>query len=303
MYDENSSNLPPPTPRLSKMIHRSIPVTAFCLAFLLAPLASAADRQPNNKPQPDEKVVYKVVGDLALKLHVFNPPATDSTKPKAAIVFFFGGGWNGGTPSQFYGQSRAIADLGMVAMCAEYRVKKTHGTSPKECVADGKSAIRWVRQNAAKLGIDPQRIAAGGGSAGGHVAAATATVKTFDDPNDDASVSCRPNALVLFNPVYDNGPDGYGYDRVQDYWQDISPMHNLSKTTPPTIVFLGTKDKLIPVATGEAFAAKLDAIGVRNELHLYKDAPHGFFNQGDAYEDTLAKSIQFLRSLGYIASK
>ncbi|WP_145387949.1 alpha/beta hydrolase [Stieleria neptunia] len=271
-------------------------ITVCSLALLTSPLAFAADA----KPEPDEKVVYKTVGDVQLSMHVFKPAPSDSAEPRAAIVFFFGGGWNGGTPSQFYGQSRALADRGMVAMCAEYRVKKTHGTPPKTCVADGKSAMRWARQNAPRYGIDPNRIAAGGGSAGGHVAAATATVTAFDDPADDTSISCRPDALVLFNPVYDNGPDGYGYDRVQEYWKDISPLHNLSKDTPPTIVYLGTKDKLIPVATGQAFKAQLDTLGVRNELHLYQDAAHGFFNKGDAYKDTLAKSIRFLTSLGFL---
>lgn len=269
---------------------------AFAFAFLIAPLTIAADK----KPQPDETVVYKAVGDTELSMHIFKPNDTDSGKPTAAIVFFFGGGWTGGTPSQFYGQSRALADLGMVAMCAEYRVKKMHGTSPRECVSDGKSAIRWARKNASRYGIDPNRIAGGGGSAGGHVATATATVDAFDDPSDDLSDSCRPNALVLFNPVYDNGPKGYGYDRVKEYWQDISPMYHLSKDTPPTIVFLGTNDSLIPVATGEAFKSKLDELGVRNELHLYQDAKHGFFNKGKPYDDTLSKSIQFLKSLGYI---
>ncbi|QEF98056.1 Acetylxylan esterase precursor [Stieleria maiorica] len=269
------------------------------LALLSSPLGFAAEA----KPQPDETVVYKTIDDVSLSMHVFKPAESDAETPRAAIVFFFGGGWNGGTPSQFYGQSRALADLGMVAMCAEYRVKKTHGTPPKTCVADGKSAIRWARKNASRYGIDPNRIAAGGGSAGGHVAAATATVDAFDDPADDTSVSCRPDALVLFNPVYDNGPDGYGYDRVQEYWKEISPLHNLSQDTPPTIVFLGTKDKLIPVATGKAFQSKLDQLGVRNELHLYQDAAHGFFNKGEPYADTLAKSIAFLKSLGFVEGK
>lgn len=272
-------------------------IAALAFAFLAAPMSFAADK----KPQPDETVVYKTVGDIKLSMHIFKPTETDSAKPKAAIVFFFGGGWNGGSPSQFYGQSRALADLGMVAMCAEYRVNKTHGTAPKECVSDGKSAIRWARKNASRYGIDPERIAAGGGSAGGHVAAATATVDAFDDPSDDASISCRPNALVLFNPVYDNGPNGYGYTRVKEYWKEISPIHNLSKDTPPTIVYLGTNDKLIPVATGEAFKSKLDKLGVRNELHLYQDAAHGFFNRGKSYDDTLQKTIEFLTSLGYLS--
>jgi acetyl esterase/lipase len=252
------------------------------------------------KPTPDEKVVYKTVDDVDLSLHVFQPKdqSTDSKRP--AIVFFFGGGWVGGSPSQFYGQSRRLADLGMVAFCAEYRVKKRHGTTPKACVADGKSAIRWVRSHAAKYGIDPDRIAAAGGSAGGHVAAATATVDAFDDPADDRSVSCRPDALILFNPVYDNGPEGYGYDRVKEYWREISPLHRLSKSTPPAIVFLGTEDKLIPVSTAKAFQAKMREDGVRSELHLYDGQPHGFFNRGEAYKDTLKKTEAFLESLGYI---
>ncbi|OYP34595.1 alpha/beta hydrolase [Rhodopirellula sp. MGV] len=275
-------------------------VLAVLVATFALPVNAQKKKAAKDKPQPDQTVVYKSVGEVDLELHLFEPPKASDPTPRAAIVFFFGGGWVGGSPSQFYGQSRALADRGMVAICAQYRVKKQHGTSPKECVADGKSAIRWVRAHADELNIDPQRIAAGGGSAGGHVAAATATVDQFDDPADDLAVSCRPNALVLFNPVYDNGPQGYGYDRVSEFYEAISPLHNLDADVPPTIVFLGTKDKLIPVETGEAFRDKLTELGVRNELHLYDGAPHGFFNSGDAYEDTLAKASEFLGSLGYL---
>ena len=95
----------------------------------------------------------------------------------------------------------------------------------------------WL-DNAARLGIDPDRIAAGGGSAGGHVATATGTLSKLDDPNDDQTISSRPNALLLYNPVYDNGPDGgWAHDRVKDYWEDISPAHNIDAQTPPAIVF------------------------------------------------------------------
>ena len=98
----------------------------------------------------------------------------------------------------------------MVAMAAEYRVKSRHNTTPFECVMDGKSALRWIRKNAAKLGVDPERIGAGGGSAGGHVAAAVATVPGLNEEGEDLSISCLPDTLVLFNPVYDNGPGGFG---------------------------------------------------------------------------------------------
>ncbi|MCC9603148.1 alpha/beta hydrolase [Stieleria sp. JC731] len=275
--------------------------TALTIAALLSGAVFAQKgKTAKDKPNPDQKVVYKTVGGVELQLHVFKPKNEDVEHPRAAIVFFFGGGWVGGTPSQFYSQSRALADRGMVAFCAQYRVKKQHGTSPKECVEDGKSAMRWVRKHAAEFNVDPNRIAAGGGSAGGHVAAATATVDHFDAEGEDTTVSCQPNALALFNPVYDNGPDGYGYDRVKEYYKEISPIHNLDEDVPPTIVFLGTKDKLIPVSTGEAFRDKSKALGVRSELHLYKDAPHGFFNRDEAFDDTLEKTIAFFDSLGYL---
>lgn len=219
-------------------------------------------------------------------------------------MFFFGGGWVGGSASHFYPQSQYLADRGMVAICAEYRIRSKHKTTPFECVADGKSAMRWVRSHADELGIDPDRLAAGGGSAGGHVAAATATLPGLDDPADDLSVSCVPNALVLFNPVYDNGPDGYGYDRVKERWQEISPLHNIREGIPPAIVFLGTKDRLIPVETGKTFQKKMEDVGSRSELMLWEGAEHGFFNpgkgDGTAYHETVAAMDRFLTELGYL---
>jgi acetyl esterase/lipase len=151
----------------------------------------------------------------------------------------------------------------MVAISAEYRIQSHHGTSPRECVKDGKSALRWLRSHADELGIDPNEILAGGGSAGGHVAAATATVEAFNEAGDDDSVSCKPAALVLFNPVYNNGPEGYRYERVKDYWEAFSPAHNLSAETPPTLVLFGTKDVHFPVALAEDYKTQMEAFGGR----------------------------------------
>lgn len=256
------------------------------------------------KPQPTRKIVYKTVGDVSLALHLFEPKDHKPTDKRPVIVFFFGGGWNGGTPSQFYTHCEYLASRGMVAAAAEYRIKSKHKTSPYECVTDGKSAIRFLRSNAKKFGIDPTRLAAGGGSAGGHVAAATATVRAFDEKGEDTSVSCVPSALVLFNPVYDNGPTGYGNSRVKEHWRKFSPMHNIRKGMPPAIVFLGTNDKLIPVKTGEAFREKMRAVGSRSELVLFDGQPHGFFNFGKSdnkfYVQTVTAMDKFLASLGYL---
>ena len=246
---------------------------------------------------------YKQVGDTKLFLHAFNPKGHKASDRLPAIVFFFGGGWNGGTPKQFDPHCRYLASRGMVAITDEYRVKSRNKTTPFECVKDGKSAIRWVRANADKLGVDPSHVAAGGGSAGGHVAAATGNCPGLEEKGEDMKISSKPNALVLFNPVYDNSSKGWGHIRVKSRWKEISPMHNIAKGSPPTIVFLGTKDKLIPVSTAEEYHKRMKDFGSRSELHLYKDATHGFFNKGkkgDHYPDTIAKMDKFMVSLGWL---
>jgi len=270
--------------------------------MFLVPLAFADSEKETIIP--DKTVTYKTVtgkdgGKDELELHIFNPKGHKTTDKTPAIVFFFGGGWKVGAPTHFYPQSKHLASRGMVAICVEYRTATSHSTSPQECVKDGKSAMRWVRKNAKKLGIDPNKLAAGGGSAGGHVAAACGSVKAFNEKGEDTSISCVPNALVLFNPVYDNSSEGYGYERVEKYWKQFSPMHNIDKNTPPTIVFLGTKDMLIPVATAEKYKELMNKAGVRCDLHTYKDQPHGFFNKVK-YEETLQEVDKFLVSLGYL---
>ena len=259
------------------------------------------------KMEPNQVMVYKtvaneMVGQAELTLDVFLPEGHQKTDKRPVIVFFFGGGWNGGSPGQFYPHCHYLASRGMVAISAAYRVKSRHGTSPQACVQDGKSAIRWIRAHAHDLGIDPERVVAGGGSAGGHVAAATATVAKFNEDGEDVSISCRPQALVLFNPVYDNSAEGYGYDRVADYWQAISPMHNIDENTPPTIVFLGSKDKLIPVTTAEKYKKLMEDQGGRCDLHIYEGEGHGFFNYKnyDNYVATVIEMDKFLASLGYL---
>jgi len=273
------------------------------LLFAIVPMTIGAPSPPV-KIAGTTAVVYKTVGETTLFLYVFNPKDHQQSDERPAVVFFFGGGWNGGTPTQFEHHCRHLASRGMVAMVADYRVKNRQGTTPKECVMDGKSAIRWIRSNAIKLGVDPNRIVAGGGSAGGHVAAATGTVVGLEQPGEDIRISSQPNALLLFNPVYDNGPSGYGHSRVKDVYPQISPMHNIKKGTPPTIVFLGTKDSLIPVATAKEYKQRMESAGRRCDLHLYDGQPHGFFNYGNKkyYLDTVEKMDAFLVSLKYIES-
>lgn len=259
------------------------------------------------QPTPDERVVYKTVGEDTLRLHVFYPPAHGHTPPAPAMVFFFGGGWVGGSPDQFYPHAHYFASRGLVAISAEYRVRSRHGTTPFESVEDGKSAVRWIRAHAGRLGVDPTRIIAAGGSAGGQVAAAAGTLDAFDAPGEERSVSSRPQALVLFNPVIDNGPGGYGHDRIGDRYPDFSPLHNIDERTPPTILFLGTADALIPVDTAQRYRQAMEDAGVRCDLQLYDDQPHGFFNYRDGtniyYYRTVRAADLFLKSLGYLTGE
>ncbi len=256
-------------------------------------------------PKPDKKVIYKKIDGIELSLHFFFPENHKKTDKTATIVFFHGGGWKGGGIAHFYNQSEYFASRGMVAINVQYRVESQHKTTPIECVKDGKSAMRFIKKNASKYGIDPHRIIAGGGSAGGHVAAAMAAIKGFNEDGEDTTVSCIPKALVLFNPVADNSSEGYGYERVKDYWKEFSPAHNLTENTPPTLIMLGTKDTAFKPHLAEKFKQKMEELGNRCDLILYKDQVHAFFNENnrDMHIETIKDADIFLTSLGYLKGK
>ena len=107
---------------------------------------------------PDKEVTYKTVGEAELRLYIFTPSDHVSSDKRAAIVFFHGGGWNSGSPSQFYPHCSHLAARGMVCMSADYRVRDRNGSTPREAVMDGNSAVRWIREHANEFGIDPERI-------------------------------------------------------------------------------------------------------------------------------------------------
>lgn len=223
---------------------------------------------------------------------------------RPAIVFFFGGGWTGGKLTQFEPQATHLAQRGMVAARADYRVKSRHGVTPGECVEDAKSAVRWLRANAARLGVDPNRIVAAGGSAGGHIAACTALTPGMEAKREDTKVSSQPNALVLFNPVLRFQGIPQLMERIDNdeaLGQAISPTLHLKKDSPPTMIFFGTADRL--KAMGDEFIEKSKKLGHRAEMFLAEGQPHGFFNRSPWQEKTTARMDEFLASLGYLEEK
>lgn len=252
--------------------------------------------------EASQRLTYKTVGGRSLRIDWTKPADWEAGDRRGAVVFFHGGGWVGGTPGQFAPHSVELARRGLVCFRVQYRLIAGAKTPPDVCVEDVSDAMRYVRSHASALGIDPNRIAAGGGSAGGHLAAYLGMM----DDAPVAGTSRKPNALLLFNPVYDNGPGEWGHARVGERYLAYSPAHNISADDPPTIVFLGTADPLIPVATAERFRDRMQAAGVRTELRLYEDQKHGFFNPSPQdnthYEMTLQASIEFLESLGWFAA-
>tara|TARA_Y100000385_G_scaffold197799_1_gene204727 strand:+ start:16288 stop:17169 length:882 start_codon:yes stop_codon:yes gene_type:complete len=268
------------------------------LSFVASAAAHAAD-------PVGERHSYKVVGEREMSLYITKPADWKAADSRPAIVFFHGGGWTKGKPGQFTEHSKYLASRGMVCVQVQYRlIDKKQGETPMKCIQDAKSAMRWVRSRAGDLGIDPDRIASGGGSAGGHLAAFVGMMDGMDDPQDDRSISAKSNAMLLFNPVFDNGPEGYGYQQIQERYREYSPVHNISAEDPPAIVFLGDQDILIPVETAFDFKQQMGAVGVVCEVMIFEGMEHGFFNHGkhngEPYRQTILASDRFLAELGWL---
>lgn len=215
-----------------------------------------------------QKIRYKKTQQEDMYLYLLRPISL-SSEALPAIVYFTGGGWVNG---DVYGQIPNAAwfrDHGIIGIEADYRVKSRHGTSPIECIQDAKSAIRFVREHAKELGIDPNRIIAAGGSAGGHLAACT-YLDGGDTPSEDLKISSKPNALVLHNPVLG---EGFGKEFF-DAHPEFSPILHIKKGWPPTILSNGIKDVTTPFEVAEKFTRLMKDSGNVCELIPIKDADH-----------------------------
>lgn len=268
------------------------------LLLLLVASLSAWNYPPKLEDARSE--VYRTVGDTELRVWIFGE--SDPAKPKPAILFFYGGGWNGGSPEQFAMQSRHFAEQGMIGIVADYRVKSRQKVKPVEGVKDAKACLAWVRKNSQRFGILPDKICASGGSAGGHLAACTGTVPGLGSEE-------RPNAMILFNPVTllaDLGEWKADYGRTRDLGvpaKQLSPPHHVGEHTPPTLILHGTGDTTVDFKTAQAFEDALRRGGVSATLIAYPERGHGFFNKGEDYTATLSEADKFLVGLGWIPAQ
>jgi acetyl esterase/lipase len=243
-----------------------------------------------------EKILYKKTPQEDMYLYLLRP---DKIREKAlpAIVYFTGGGWVSGNVEGQIPNAAWFRDHGIIGIDADYRVKSRHGTSPLECIQDAKSAIRYVRAHAKELGIDPNRIIAAGGSAGGHLAACT-FLDGGDAPGEDLRISSKPNALVLHNPVLG---EGFGKEFFAAH-PEFAPILHVTKGWPPTILSNGTKDNTTPFEVAEKFTRLMREAGNVCELIPVKDADHScdWPVSNPNFLPTLQRMTDFLREHNFI---
>ena len=263
-------------------------------------------------------VIYKTTPDAKLKLHFARPEPDQFPGLRPCVVFFHGGAWRSGDPKQFMVYAQKLAEVGVIGISAQYRLMRDGDDLPLHAVQDARSVMRYLRAKAAQLGCDVQRIGAGGGSSGAHLAAMAAVgnappvagkpaaASVLDDPTDDLSISPRPQALFLMNPPLNLER----YDRPVPVEQrrQLSPTVLMDATLPPTWIFHGTADKVVPFSQVTEFRDRARAVGGGEvTLQAFPGRNHGFFNakrgDGGDFDATVTGIVNGLKKLGWISDK
>lgn len=257
--------------------------------------------------------VYKNVDSFKLTMDVFHTDKSYEHNDNTAIVFFHGGGWAFGTPDEFFTTCERYAEKGIVTFSVAYRLSIDNGITPSktispiEAVMDARSAIRWVRENASRFHLDPNKIVVAGQSAGGQLALSTAMIDEYNEKTDDVSVSCRPNAILLFSSCVNTVEGWCDYllgERRSKIWS-ISPFHHVRDGLPPMIEFHGTDDEQVPKWTVQFFQNALKQQGNEFELHMFEGRKHYLGGDNKKYsryydEDILNMTDDFLRRHGLL---
>lgn len=244
--------------------------------------------------------VYKQADGVNREMEIYFPKGHDASKKTVpGIILFHGGGWGGGSRVAFSYQCNYFASRGMVAATVTYRLRTkedraalTEGQSTKRvCIPDVKSAIRWFKQHAKELGVDPNRIVAGGGSAGGHISLLGTTNPGLNDPNDPKEIDTFVAAYVLFNPALSKSD-------AKD--PDVDFLQHLKADFGPAIVFFGSEDKWLKNGWTPA-AEKMKSLGITSvEMQIAEGQTHAFFNKQPWKDLTLIAADRFLTKLGYL---
>ena len=241
--------------------------------------ASGSGSKPSEKTTVNglpgaETMVYRE-GEDAMNLFVFKPEGWQASDKRSAFVYFFGGGWIKGDPQKSAAMAAWAAKHGMVGIAPDYRAKSRFNTSPLASVADGRAAFAWVAEHASELGIDPNRIAVGGTSAGGHVAIWTAIEKS--PPESSVSPKVKPAVVVLKSAVTDTSPEtGYAPKRFGDHALALSPIHQVDAQMPPMLILHAAFDDVVHYSTAVALHSKLESTSNECELISVPVGGHNF---------------------------
>ncbi len=277
------------------------------LAFQIA-TSFAQDTLVNMK-----EFVYKNINGKNLSVVMFYTDSSQQKNENSSIAFFHGGGWAFGDPSEFNEAGKRFASKGFVTFSFQYRLSiNADGTypnpniTPVESSKDARSAIRWLRENAEMLKINPEKIVVGGQSAGGQLALGTALLDTINEISDNLNISPVPNALLLYSSnvnTMEAWIDMLLGSRREEIWS-ISPYHNLRKPMPPTIAFRGDEDDQVLPYIADMFAAKM--VDLRNyyEEYIYTGRKHYLGEGNKKYasyfdEEILEKTDAFLEKFGF----
>lgn len=259
-----------------------------------------------------EDVTYAVTPERPLRLDAYLPEAAP-TKPRPAMLFLHGGGWRAGTKKQFARQAAYLASKwGFFAVSAEYRFS-SEARFPA-CVRDAKCAVKWIRAKAREFGIDPERVAVAGGSAGAHLAALVATTRGeagYEPQAVDATCLGEPSHADLCIPLNapldlvalaEEGRAGeplralLGGDlaEVPEAYRAASPYHRAGPDAAPMLLLHGEADDLIPCSQSVRMHERLRSVGVHAELQTYPGKGHGWFNHAPDFASVLARMETFL---------
>jgi acetyl esterase/lipase len=247
-----------------------------------------------------EIMTYKTVGDINLDAFVYKPEDLQPGEKRPAFAFFHGGGWECGKPEWGQWQCEHYASKGLVAVSFEYRLTSQHDATPIESIADAKSAIRWMRIHVDELGIDPDKIAVSGFSAGGHLALCTALIDKFDEPGEDSDISSAANAFILWSSASKLEDNEYfkGIIKGRADIKDCDPAMHIRPNLPPAIIFHGSEDKMVPVQLAKEFARSMRLKSNRCDIHIYDGQTH--LNWGKSNRDVMNKMDQFLASINML---
>lgn len=256
--------------------------------------------QPQQAAETGHPVeTYKFVGSVGLDAHIFRP-ANAPAERAPAILWFHGGSGDTGAWSHCPAFCQQFGELGLVVLQVEYRTYQRFDSTPLDALADARSAVRWARTNAARLGLDPDRIAVAGFSTGATLAAQTLVAAGLDDADDDPAVSARPDAAVMVSGCYEPETDAY-YRRVLEGSADLarlSPVALARPGLPPSLVIHGGADRVCEFDAAERFVTAATGSA---RLTTLADQSHFFvFSSPPARREALDVMTAFLVETGWV---